>query len=718
MASTEQIIQSIQAILLPESNGLDVSQIIEYLSIEYDDDLSPRGIRNIINEMVDDGRLVKRRRTATGPGAPPFAYYHPDSAPRQLSLFDILEGVSQVSITSKSQVELEELLPEDRQRMRDSRSVLENIASSHVNQDRFARAIIGVAPAIAEEDPIELIIGMTNWVVRELNGLGHEMRQHYHKGNIREADSLARKLEHRLTWSKQYLQRLWRFDRPVLDQIDGILDLPSRPKEFVEGPGLTVTLNIEAARDRLKKRVIGEKFIETRRASTGLHKSAAGTDASVADIFMEHSQGSFIPPDPISVMIAAASQITRLEGTAYEFQDFDIFPDELRQYEDYTAAVEGLVISPLLRQILPERDFKHTRSAAMELRQYAEDIRVVLRQARWRPIGQSVALGIMPKTTLLIRDGRLFPLVHRVQDYESDGLYGSIVRREIESFSYVIHNTRSGPGGPVVYAAAVKSPQMSWLAPLVFWYLHDRDYKVDEETIVSEDDVFRVPFNDTAVSHLLFLGLANEINDFSSDCSFVTCQITRRFSDIAFTGEGIPTVRLDNGRIRPVDEDSEADWQRFFQQRVEDKQQRYEEVILQPNEYRNFIYLCAHTGVAMFYAAPVVAYKPLVMEKGEGAHFLIPRLEVAADIHHLQETVQQGTDGLLSWLTYGGWDYDHAHTQLEFDTGDGSNGLPILVPDVLIPAHEAVTFARSLLGEEVEDEIRTLVAELKRRLRR
>jgi hypothetical protein len=107
----------------------------------------------------------------------------------------------------------------------------------------------------------------------------------------------------------------------------------------------------------------------------------------------------------------------------------------------------------------------------MELRQYTEDIRVVLRQARWRPVGQSVALGIIPKITLLIRDGRLFPLVHRIQDYESDGLYGSIVRREIEAFSYVVHNTLSGPGG-VVWCRR-QSP--SYLAgSLVLWYLHDR----------------------------------------------------------------------------------------------------------------------------------------------------------------------------------------------------------------------------------------------------
>lgn len=717
MASTEQVVESILELLSGEAEGLEIAQIVRQL-LEIYDDLSPRGVRNLVNEMADDGRVVKLRRSALGPGAPPFAYYHQDRVPRQLSLFEALNGVAQVNVTSKSKIELEELLPEDRERIYNARSVLGNIASSHINQDHFARAIIEIAPTLGEENPTELILGMTQWVVGNLNDLGLEMRRSFQTGKLKEADALARTLEHRLTWAKQYLQRLWRFDRPTAGLAGGILDLPSRPREFIEGEEITISFNVEAARTRLAKRIIGGKLFELRKTSPDLHKSAAGTDASVADIYLDHSQGSFIPPDPISVMTAAASQITRLDGAAYEFQDFDIFPDELRQYEDYMAAVEGLVISPLLRQILPERDFKHTRSAAMELRQYTEDIRVILRQARWRPIGQSVALGIIPKTTLLIRDGRLFPLVHRINDYEADGLYGSIVRREIEAFSYVVHNALAGPGGPIVYGAAVKSPQMSWLAPLVFWYLHDKEYKIDGQVVVSDDDIFRVPFNDTAISHLLFLGKAKTVEDFEQGYSFVTCRVIRRFSDIAFASEGSITIRLNDGGIRAVNEDDEDDWLEFFRQRVADKRERYEEVILEANDYQHFLYLCAHIGVAMFYAAPLVVYEPLVREDGEGAHFLLPRLETAVDLQRFDRSTDQCLEGILSWLTYGGWDQDHAHTQLEFDTGNtGDKGMPILVPDVLVLAHEAVTFARSLLGEEVEDEIRMLVSELRRRLR-
>jgi hypothetical protein len=64
-------------------------------------------------------------------------------------------------------------------------------------------------------------------------------------------------------------------------------------------------------------------------------------------------------------------------------------------------------------------------------------------------------------------------------------------------------------------------------------------------------------------------------------------------------------------------------------------------------------------------------------------------------------------------LTAGHWQLDPGHTQSGFDTGDAQNNFPIFVPDVTLLAHEAATFARDKLSEEVEDEIRSLIAKLR-----
>ncbi len=449
--------------------------------------------------------------------------------------------------------------------------------------------------------------------------------------------------------------------------------------------------------------------------SDGPLKAAAGTDSSVADIFLEHARGSFIPPDPVSVMTGAAALVTRAASPpSFTYQDFDIFPDQLREYEDHRAAIDGLVISPLLRHILPEEDFKHSRLAAMDLRQYHEDFRIAVRQAKWRPVGSAPVLGVNPRPSLIIRDGRLLPLVHRLKEFESDGLYGQIVRNEVERFSQVIHQL-SGPSGEIVYGATVKSPEMSWLAPLVFWYLHVNKSKIDSNLVVpDEEEVYRARFADTAVSHLLFFGLAKRKGTLPSGVSFVTFRAIRRFSDIALEGdESFPLLVPDGDGERRLDEDDTADWEAFLARRVLEHRRRRRENTLDISDYAPFVYLCANVGVAMCYSAPVGHYGPLVAAgTGEGAHFLLPRIEVAV-LTKAPDKGEVHLRTLLTWMATGGSEFDHGHTHPAFDTGR-EPGLPILVPDVIVAAHEAAMFAPHKMSEDVKEDIRRRIDELRR----
>jgi hypothetical protein len=358
----------------------------------------------------------------------------------------------------------------------------------------------------------------------------------------------------------------------------------------------------------------------------------------------------------------------------------------------------------------------------MDLRQYGEDLQVAMREANWRPFGGSPT-DMIPKPRMIIRDGRVFPLVHRIGDYENNSLYGIIVRSEIDKFEKVFHNTVLGSDG-IVYAAAVKDPEMSWLAPLVFWYLHYEQMESRKgKLVVDEDQVYRPPFADTAVSHLLFLGLAKEQPELAKGQLFVTFRAFRRFSDIAVLGETMirnvaAETSLDEGPLyRLIRENDLEDWETYIVQRIERKQQETYEGCLDREEYGSFLSLCSKAGVSMCYAAPLSCYVPLILGDGQGSHFLIPRLEVAVDMASpgfSQE--QRSLDGFLSWLAAGGWALDFAHTQSGFDMGDREQRLPILVPDVVIAAHETVTFARDVLGQEVQDEIRRLIVELRKRM--
>ena len=194
----------------------------------------------------------------------------------------------------------------------------------------------------------------------------------------------------------------------------------------------------------------------------------------------------------------------------------------------------------------------------------------------------------------------------------------------------------------------------------------------------------------------------------------VTFRAKRRYSDIAIGTDETPQIETVNG-FRPVNVDDGKDWKRYISQRIHEATKRGRKNILSnEREYRNFIYLCSKVGVSMFYAAPVAAYKPLVCNSDEGAgQFLLSRLEVSirnGDDDHESRSIA----GMLGWLASSGWALDPYHTPAGYDSQE-SMAILILVPDVVVPAHEAVAFGRDKVGEEVEDALRQLITELRKR---
>jgi len=710
------LIQNIMELLVQEPDGLEFAEIVEQLN-QVQDVGSERGLRSLLNRLAKEGKLIKRKGWSRKPGAQPYTYCHPKTQPRQLEI----PGIKEYQIHTKNEFEIGELNYEESQQRQKAISVLENIASGHLHQESYARAIIEVAPKLAEKNPVDLVVEMASWVVNDLNQLAADIERKLRRGAVDESKKMAVKLDSQLGWAKRYFQEFWKLYAPV-DELPGILELPSQAKHF-RLYRQTAKLDEKKAREQLQKRIFCDRLIEEKLLPTDLHKSAAGTDASVADLFLEHTSGSFIPPDPVIVPTSAAALVTNSKyGFPDEYQDFDIFPDKLKDYDDHTAAANGLVLSPALaRNFVEESNLQHTRKAAMDLRQYWQDFRIATKEADWRPMGNSPELGAKNKPTLIIRDGRVFPLVHRLRDYESGGLYGQIVRSEIDKFMQVFHNTLLGSGlDNIVYGAAIKSPGMSWLAPLVFWYLYVNKSVVDGRVAVSSaEEVYQYPFADTAVSHLLFLGVAKNASNFSPDRLFVTCRVLRRFSDIALEAEEMSPIISEGDEIRRVGENNPKDWKEFIEQHIAKKRKHYQPNNLDIDDYGPFIYLCSKVGVSMCYAAPTSAYALLSGNSGISAHFLLPRLEVAINTERLErepEHEQECLDGLLSWLAAGHIELDRGHTQSGFDTGHREHSLPILVPDVIVRAHEAATFTRDKLGEEVQDKIRALIAELRKRL--
>lgn len=638
------------------------------------------------------------------------------------------KGVSQLFLFDRQmrrdEIEREErsgfdLWQEDEiERERFTVSVMEEIAQGHAMEESYAREVREVAHLVAEENPVDLLLELAEWVRDDINSLANQAQKAKEQGK-ENAQRLIRELGFRRAKAENFLQRLWRLDRspkhPVENAV-GILDIPTVPRLL---QGERVILNVPKAKERLQQRVFGKRVVEIVDVPSISHRAAVGTDASVGDVWVEHARGSFIPPTPAVLFVAAAAMRVKDKEHKWHYWDYDIDPRDLQKYRDIEAAVEGLLISPHLRREVIT-DFRHLRSAAMELRQYREERRVILQESKWHPISGVPELHHPPTVTLLVRDGRIFPLVHRLEDYEGasapdDVLYGEVVRREIRTFREVFHNTAGRPNG-AVYAGAVKAPEFSWLAMLTFWYLHAKQgRKVPAETF------YRPPLTDQAVIHLLFWGLAEHSPEesFSNERKmFVTFRVLRRFSDIAFSLHPLFLEGKDGNITRVVNEDDLDDWEEYIKQHIEDSQSRYAQhrrgipALESVEEYAPFTDLCYRAGVVMFYGAPTRMYRATLKSN---AHFFTPRWEVAVDVSNKGEVEKRAwsfIQKLSAWLTEAdGLVVDETHAVGGFE--EVSEGLPLFIPDVVLEAHNAVGYGRDRHTADVKEELHKIVRKIR-----
>lgn len=666
-------------------------------------------IRSAVSQLLDEGKIEKRpspeRRGS-------FCFNLPDQGISQISLFDFQISRDEVEQEERDGLDLWQSDEDERERM--TVSVMEGIARGHALEENYARLVHDIAPVIADENPVDLVLEIADWVVNNLNDLAEKIRS-AGLGAQSEIQRLTRELGFRRSKAESFFQRLWRLDRSI-GNVRGILDIPTVP-QMLRGSG--IRFDKEAAKCRLQERIVGNKVIEIITAPENHHKAAVGTDASVGDVMVEHARGSFIPPTPATLFVSAGAMRVLDRQNALSYWDYDLDPRELRRYRDLDAAVEGLLISPHLRREVIT-DFRHLRSAAMELRQYAEELRIVQQQSKWHPISGVPEIQHPPAITLLIRDGRIFPLVHRLDDYDGasapdDILYGEVVRREIRTFQRVFHNTAGNGRLGAIYGGAVKSPEYSWLAMITFWYLHVRGGHQE-----LADTFYRPPLNDQAVTHLLFWGLAESKPDRvfgDTRNTFVTFRALRRFSDIAFFPHPRPLTDDTGKVIRTVQEDEIDDWLAYIQQHISEANRRYDQhkrgipALTTIDEYKPFIDLCHRAGVAMFYAAPARMYRATLSDR---AHFFTPRWEIAIDLQakNLRSEIGRCIAGLMAWLVeQDGLVPDESHAVGGFD--EVTEGLPLFIPNVVMEAHKAVGYGRERHATDVQDELQKLVADIR-----
>lgn len=684
--------------------GLPVDEILHLLWLG-NIHVEKSALKVALNELEDDG-IVEQRPDLKNYNN---KLFHLKGYGTTLQLrFDLVIPRSEIE---KEELSLRDLYsPDEVERQRTSLSVLQDIAAGHAQETTFTKYVRQAAPLLLKENPIGLLLEMAQWAVEDINNLA-EITRSANKSKLDEVSRHLRDLQFRHGKITRFFQRLWRLDGDTLymPTVRQLIDHKTPQK---------AKLNSVKARAILEKRVLGQTVLEVVSVPQNNHKAAIGSDASVGDVRVHHEQGSFIPPTPAVLFVASAAMRVKNANGMMPYWDYDLDPRELQQFDDLDAAEQGLLISPKLRREAIT-DFRHLRSAAMELRQYSEELRVVQNRAQWHPISNTPSLSDQPPpVTLLLRDGRIFPLVHRLDDYDGasspdDILYGKVVRREINTFQNIFLST-AGASDKLspTYCGTVKSPEFSWLSMIVFWYLRN---KMGLNGTL--DGFYRPPLNDQVVTHLLFWGLVISNSTLMSDPRnfILTFRAVRRFSDIAFQSSP-QRITDQHGNKRAVNEDDEDDWMTYIQQHIQDANTRYNSNLraIPPldsvTDYYQFIYLCRHAGATMFYGAPARMYNAVI---GSDAHFLLPRWEIATDVSRLtNSTIDYRLKSMLSWLVEDdGLVKDESHAVGGHE--DPVEGLPLYIPDVVMQAHEMVVYTQQRHIPDVEDKLQELVSDIR-----
>jgi hypothetical protein len=611
---------------------------------------------------ADQRRLVALSRPTGKPGSNEVVYYHLNAVPRLLNMTD-----------PKTRAELErEIRPQgERDRARRRAEVFGGLAplvasvAHGVDGDPALLAVREVAAALADENPRALLLELADWVATRAGELEAQYLNARDPGRRRE---LLRHLGRFREFVQETFRRALNIDRDAL-RVD--------PAPLERGAGEPVVrYDRERVRRLLERYVHGATVCEVVDVAEAVERPypTASSDASIQEILAgqdlpgHFARGAF--RDRHAITTSAASLRTPDRDEAY--YDFDISPRRIQEYDAEQSITEGLILPGHIRNRLGADKYERCKWAAMNIRQYRHDLKVLNGEAAWRRDDmEHAALDSvrLRRPSVLFRDGRLFPLEHRVDNFEDASLYGEFVRRSISGLASLAAHPRVLGGGAAV-CGVVKDPVLALFAPMVLWYAHRaRPYAFPEDRVLQASE-----FTDDELVEPLLRAAAAKVEPAAGRFA-VTFRILRRFSTLA---------RLEAARLPANGEppDSEHDWRAYFAWRLQNGgDEDDEELDFDLDDYAEFILLCGRVGALEFYLHPV--------DGRLGPQYQLPRYELlvtsAYPDRFAVERERDAVAKVLEGLTAPG------ALAIDADHIDGPR--PVVVPSVLLRAHEAAKFA-------------------------
>ncbi|PSP12546.1 MAG: hypothetical protein BRC56_00395 [Cyanobacteria bacterium SW_9_47_5] len=293
-------------------------------------------------------------------------------------------------------------------------------------------------------------------------------------------------------------------------------------------------------------------------------------------------------------------------------------------------------------------------------------------------------------------DGRVTPLVHQRAQFSSTSIYGELVRQEIREFGRIVdYADKNNWHTETAFAGVVKSPALSWLAPLVFWYL---ETKFSDESDCKR--IYRPPIPDVRLPHLLFAGLSEANGAPDEDEIFTTFRALRRFYDHSIPEYDLPP-KGDDGEL--IKTDSRNDWMSHFRMVQERKQEVYDAETIKLEKFKSFRFaeLCANVGTVMCYAGPPNLYQDRGVER-----MRLPRIEILANPP--RDTSEEMHSALSLYAKNNYPDEDHTMKSDNDDVDD----IPLVVPGVIVRSDEMAKEVREMLSTDIKQDIMGLVGVL------
>jgi hypothetical protein len=613
-------------------------------------------VRAVLRELAAQGKLLADTGPTSGPGSPELIYYHTDVVAEHL-----LRSPAETDDDIESGMPVAEGLE----------TVLRSFHRV-VEGDPVLRAAQRNALRLAGENPRDVIERIADWAQQRAAELERDMLR---APGGRERSAIL----DRLTRLARFCDLVFRRTLNIPETVFSINAYPLRGLAAGRSPrgDEIVCCDRNRLRELLDIYVCGDRLacIETVDPSVRV-EAVCSTDASIQDVpdwdTLPLQGGLFVEDAETHAIIVSAAALRPVQSAtasgAQDFYDFDVDPRYLVAYERAQALREARFLPADLRRALGEDRWHRIRWAAMQIRQYEHDSRVLQGKVAWKNSElRRVTLHDyrLSRPRVIFHDGRLFPLEHRLDNYEAPDYYGEIVRRQVGELinlagrPEVEHCTISICG-------IVKKPELPVFSPVIVWILHRL-----EPDVVTEDDVLRSgDYPDSLLLHPILTAIAREARP-EPGAFAVTFMVVRRFATL-----GVPDgAVLWDGRT-PM---TELEWREWFYDVYLQRGNRARR--LDDVEYEPFIRACGRLAVAAFFLHPVDGRLP--------HRYMMPRYEVlvgSPDSSRFE--IPPGTwKGALRLVLQSLTPPDSL--DLDTDRNHSEGRLPLIVPSVLSRAHSA-----------------------------